>query len=235
MAAGRMHSILAQCSAMRPSTAKDVRRCDRVTRGLRRSFLKMDREVFEWSLGRWDQRYLGGSCALVAYREEEDLYVANAGDCRAVLSDNGRAVALSRDHKPDAPGEKERLEGMGACISMSKNTAYVVSKECSAGLAVSRGLGDIHFKQLGYLTPEPEVTRTQLNPAHEFIIMACDGVWDVINNQEAVDVVREFLQDTNKKTEQAVEKATTKLIEMALVKGSSDNLSAVVALFDWSE
>eukprot|EP00803_Ostreobium_quekettii_P008641 evm.model.scf_103EXC.10 EVM.evm.TU.scf_103EXC.10 scf_103EXC:119728-125923(-) len=235
MAAGRMHSILAHTLASNPTPdAKKGDRGDRVSRALRRSFLKMDKELWRWSLMNWDERYLGGSCACVAYREGEDLYVANAGDCRAVISHNGTALPLSRDHKPDAPGERERLAAVGALTAQSKNTTYIVSRECASGLAVSRCLGDIHFKQLGYLTAEPDVSRTRLEAGHEFLVMACDGVWDVMTNQEAVNVVREFLRNVER-TEEAVEAATAKLIEKALMKGSGDNLSAVVALIEWDK
>ncbi|KAI9007643.1 phosphatase 2C-like domain-containing protein, partial [Hyaloraphidium curvatum] len=134
-----------------------------------------------------------GSTACVALvTADARLWVGNAGDCRAVLATRGRpARALSRDHKPDVPQESARIRRAGG---------DVFENRVMGELAVSRSLGDFRFKKnpkLGLdeqlVSSEPEVTVTQLSADDEFLFLACDGIWDVVGNQEVVDFVRQRL------------------------------------------
>lgn len=116
------------------------------------------------------------------------LIVANAGDSRAVLSRSGQAIALSHDHKPELPLENERI---------LKAHGTVENGRVDGNLNMSRTLGDLQYKSDTSLSPEeqkitafPDVRIIPLTNEDEFIILACDGIWDVVDNQLCVDIVR---------------------------------------------
>jgi serine/threonine protein phosphatase PrpC len=157
-----------------------------------------------------------GCTALTSLIYKNTLYVANAGDSRAVLCRKGKAIELSTDHKPNRPDEKERIEKQGGNVTM-RSVARV-----NGILAISRALGDKALNP--YVIPDPEITITPLTPDDQFIIMACDGVWDVIDNQEAVNVVRQALAVDSPNLESAAEE----LKNHALIKGSRDNISVIL-------
>ena len=136
-----------------------------------------------------------GCTAVVALVQGKDLYVANAGDSRAVLCRGGKAVAMSEDHKPSQEREKSRIYKAGGFVSEIGGVARV-----NANLNLSRAIGDLRYKNNKDLPPrdqiitaEPDVTHEVLRPEDEFLVMACDGVWDVLTNQEVVTFVREKL------------------------------------------
>jgi serine/threonine protein phosphatase PrpC len=177
-----------------------------------------------------------GSTAVVAYTRHNSLYVANAGDARAVLSRNGVAEDLSEDHKPTTNKEKERLEkvqelqekaGGEVCGRIGDRIRSVKSPYA---IAVSRALGDKNFNPC--ITPEPEITQTTLNALDSFLILACDGVWDVLTSQEAVDVVKAALGNKNTISNDDCKKAAQALVKEALVRNTTDNLTVIVVGFD---
>lgn len=126
--------------------------------------------------------------------------MANAGDCRAVLCRRGKAIELSSDHRPSNPEEALRVRAAGGHICPD---GYL-----NGHLAVLRALGDHHFTDLkaptgpngsmqGPLTAEPEIASHALLPEDEFILMACDGFWDVFTSQRAVERARQQLREHN--------------------------------------
>lgn len=137
-----------------------------------------------------------GCTAVVAAVVRATLVVANAGDSRAVLADgDGVAVPLSDDHKPGAPGESARIHAAGGFVSCIGGVTRV-----NGNLSLSRAIGDLQYKQNGALgrheqvvTVQPDVVVRALAPGDAFLLLACDGVWDVLDRQAAVDVVRERL------------------------------------------
>lgn len=127
-------------------------------------------------------------CALVAGNQ---LVVANAGDSRCVLSRAGKAVALTEDHKPTNDEEFSRIMKAGG---------FVADGRVNGSLNLSRALGDLEYKQVSSLPPEeqmvtanPEIRSLRLTDDDEFLILACDGIWDVLTNDDAVAFVRERL------------------------------------------
>lgn len=130
-----------------------------------------------------------GAAALVALLRRGVLTVANAGDCRAVLCRaGGAAYPLSSDHKPDCPAEAARIAAAGA---------YVADGRVNGTLALSRALGDFYLKTATHLPAEqqaitaaPELRAVTLGRGDEFLLLACDGIWDVLSSQQAVDFVR---------------------------------------------
>lgn len=142
------------------------------------------------------------------------IYAANAGDARIVLGHGGEAHRLTKDHKADDPEEIRRIEGSGG---------FVFKGRVLGILAVTRSLGDHCMKEYVIATPyTSEKTITIASEAEtSFIIAACDGLWDVFEDQEAVDFVLERIEEK--------ELAAKYLVEEALKRGSTDNITVSVA------
>ena len=160
-----------------------------------------------------------GSAATFALIKDNHIYTGNVGDSRIVLSQNGAAIDLTSDQKPDRPDERARIEGLGGTVTIKpgKTTARVNNR-----LALSRSFGDFHSRK--YITPNPEVADHEINIKDEFIILACDGVWDAITSQQAVEIVKTALVEHQLSPEDAAKY----LIETAIYWGSTDNVSAIV-------
>eukprot|EP01104_Vermistella_antarctica_P011721 TRINITY_DN330_c0_g1_i1.p2 TRINITY_DN330_c0_g1~~TRINITY_DN330_c0_g1_i1.p2 ORF type:complete len:420 (+),score=140.92 TRINITY_DN330_c0_g1_i1:66-1325(+) len=133
----------------------------------------------------------GGCTSVVAMIRGNKVYVANAGDSRAVISKAGVATPLSIDHKPHDEEEFRRITAAGG---------YVRGDRVNGNLNLSRAIGDLQYKTNPSLAPKdqiitayPDIQELELTPEHDFLILACDGIWDVMTNQEAVDFVRERL------------------------------------------
>ncbi|EPY27917.1 protein phosphatase [Strigomonas culicis] len=130
-----------------------------------------------------------GNCILLV---QHHLYCANTGDSRSVLCRGGVAIALSEDHKPTKDDEMERIIKAGGFVQMGRVNGI---------LSLSRAFGDYAFKDMN-LKPEqmaitvmPQVLHVELVPMDEFVIIACDGIWDMMTNEAAVEFVRNELAD----------------------------------------
>ncbi|CAM6129818.1 unnamed protein product [Calypogeia fissa] len=147
---------------------------------VRSGYLAADAEFLE-------QRVSSGASCVTAIVKDGYMVVANAGDCRAVLSRAGTAEALTSDHRAGRDDERQRIESLGGFVDNLTGTWRV-----QGTLAVSRGLGDMHLKE--WISAEPEVQKLRITPDCEFLILASDGLWDAVTNQEAVNTARAFLQ-----------------------------------------
>ncbi|KAG1346432.1 putative protein phosphatase 2C 8 [Cocos nucifera] len=192
------------------------------------SFLRMDGEVSAASAGSGAEaaERTVGSTAVVAVVGPRRIVVANCGDSRAVLSRGGVAVPLSSDHKPDRPDEMERVEAAGGRV-INWNGYRVLGV-----LATSRSIGDCYLKP--YVTSEPEVTVTDRTGKDEFLILASDGLWDVVSNEVACRITRRCLSGRTARmfpeavTGRSAAEAAALLAELAISRGSKDNVSVVV-------
>jgi len=153
---------------------------------LKDGFLKTDQDLRE------DKEFANdssGCTAVVALITEDNrVLVSNAGDSRAVISIHGKCKALSYDHKPVNRIESSRIVAAGGFVEFGR---------VNGNLALSRALGDFEFKQNSTLpateqivTANPDIIEHKLGDEDEFMIIACDGIWDCKTNQEAVDFVR---------------------------------------------
>jgi protein phosphatase 2C family protein 2/3 len=183
---------------------------------LKEAFYRTDEDFYD-SCGPGET---SGSTGLAACVIGGKLYIANAGDCRAVLSRKGKAIDLSIDQKPSSEGEMERIKNAGGFVE----DGYV-----NGLLGVSRAFGDWHLEGLkgrggktGPLTVDPEIEKTRLTEDDEFLILACDGLWDVFSSQNAIDMARASLRQHNDPV-----KAAKELASEALRRDSSDNVSVV--------
>ncbi|KNA09518.1 hypothetical protein SOVF_152860 isoform A [Spinacia oleracea] len=185
---------------------------------MEKSFARMDEEVGGGIDGvEKVEEMTVGSTAVVAVVGKEEVVVANCGDSRAVICRNGVAVPLSLDHKPDRPDELARIEAAGGRV-INWNGHRVLGV-----LATSRSI---------------EVTISKRTAADEFLILASDGLWDVITNEIACQVVRrcltgriksqEFFNQICKISSNRAEVAAVLLAELAIAKGSKDNISVIV-------
>ncbi|XP_051142404.1 probable protein phosphatase 2C 25 [Andrographis paniculata] len=160
----------------------------------------------------------GGTCCVTAVVCKGDLAVSNAGDCRAVMSRGGVAEALTVDHRPSLEDERERIESLGGYVDCCHGFWRV-----HGSLAVSRAIGDRHLKQ--WVIAEPTTKVFKIRPECEFLILASDGLWDNVGNQEAVDVVRSHCVDVDRPEPFS---ACKKLMDLALTRGSLDDISIMV-------
>ncbi|CAK9182989.1 unnamed protein product [Ilex paraguariensis] len=157
----------------------------------------------------------GGSTAVtVILINCQKLVVANVGDSRAVICKNGVAKQLSVDHEPSK--EREIIENRGGFVSNFPGDVPRVDGQ----LAVARAFGDKSLKE--HLTSEPDVTMEIIDDDTEFVILASDGIWKVLSNQEAVDCIK-HIKDARS--------AAKHLTEEALARKSSDDISCIVVRF----
>ncbi|KAG7098510.1 hypothetical protein E1B28_000454 [Marasmius oreades] len=139
------------------------------------------------------------------------LYCANAGDARGVLCRTGKAVRLTYDHKGSDKQEAKRITDAGG---------FVMSGRVNGVLAVTRSLGDSSMKE--FVVGAPYTTETELCDDDEFLILACDGLWDVISDQGAVDLIRDI---------EDAQAASQKLLKYALSHHTTDNVTVIVVRF----
>lgn len=162
-----------------------------------------------------------GTTALTALILGRLLLVANAGDCRAVLCRKGVAVEMSQDHRPTCPIERKRVEELGG---------YVDDGYLNGLLSVTRALGDWDMKlphgSSSPLIAEPDVQQITLTEDDEFLIIGCDGIWDVMSNQHAISLVRCGLRRHDDPQQCARE-----LVNEALRLNTCDNLTVIVVCF----
>lgn len=154
---------------------------------VRSGYLATDAEFLQ-------QGVKSGACCVTAIMKDGHMVVANAGDCRAVLSRAGTAEALTSDHRAGREDERQRIESLGGFVDNFSGRWRV-----QGTLAVSRGIGDLHLKE--WISAEPEVQKLPITPECEFLILASDGLWDAVTNQEAVDTAKTFFQSERMKAE----------------------------------
>ncbi|XP_068662291.1 probable protein phosphatase 2C 2 isoform X2 [Aristolochia californica] len=162
-----------------------------------------------------------GTTAITALVFGRFLLVANAGDCRAVLCRKGDAVDMSQDHKPIYASERRRIEECGGFV----DDGYL-----NCVLSVTRALGDWDMKlprgSASPLIAEPEFRQVVLTEDDEFLIIGCDGIWDVMSSQHAVSVVRRALRRHDDP-----ERCARELVMEALRLNTFDNLTVIVVCF----
>jgi len=175
---------------------------------LKAAYLATDQQIGDSKIG-------AGTTAVSALIEvnpdtnQRWLLVANVGDARAVIGrKDGVAHRLSRDHKGSDADENKRITAAGG---------FVLLNRVNGVLAVTRSLGDTAMKDV--VTGEPYQTQTLLCTDDTILILACDGLWDVTSDQEAVDLTK---GETNAQV------MSEKLLAHALKRGSTDNISVMV-------
>lgn len=186
-----------------------------------------------------------GTTAVVAFFEKGKLWVANVGDARAILVKEDSVVRLSKDHKPTDPDEKTRVEKAGGKITrkkvykldgdvyrvdfenrseqqkLAKREAKFIANEpfrINDEIAMSRALGDRRYKD-GLVIADPDIKMIEVKPGDKKLVLACDGVWDVMSDEDVAELIR---------NEKDPQKAAELIKKKALELETGDNISVMV-------
>ena len=204
-----------------------------ISKALVRAFVDMDNELRES-----DFLDASGSTAVCAVITPTHVVCANIGDSRCVIGlRDGTCVEMTEDHKPELEFEKKRILEAGG---------FVMYDRVNGELAMSRALGDFQYKDVNVpqheqmVTCYPDVSVHERTADDELICLACDGVWDVMSNSEAVLYLTQIIPQGSSSSSNGEKSKTNiraldlaeSLIKLALQAGSTDNLSAVIVKLD---
>jgi len=160
-----------------------------------------------------------------------DLYIANVGDCEAVLCRDGKPILLSRKHSPSDSSEMERVIKAGGHTEVVESSIYV--GEVGHLFETSRSFGDLvdcahehSVRKVRGLCCDPYVKRYELEPTDEFLLLGCDGIWEKFKKKDAVAIVRKSLR-----RDKDIRKAANALVEDAMGRHATDNLSTILIGF----
>lgn len=159
-----------------------------------------------------------GSTALVILKHNNILYVANVGDSRVIINNNDKAISISEDHKPSDISEYNRIIALGGKVIRDNYGTHRVN----GTLSLSRAIGDIYLKP--YVSSIPDIYTVKLSNANNYLIAASDGLWDVFDNQELVNLINNnnIIQDKN---DNKLKTICKKIVSLARSKGSGDNIT----------
>lgn len=190
--------------------------------GIKVGFLKLDKEMKELPelVKKKDK---SGSTAICCLVSPKHFFFINCGDSRAVLSRDNKVMFSTNDHKPFNVEEKERIQNAGGSVMLQR---------VNGSLAVSRALGDYEYKQNEdktdceqLVSPEPEINVIERdNSKDEFIILACDGIFDVISNEDLCTYVR-YLFETRSPTSDSLLPIASSILDTCLHKVSFFKIS----------
>ncbi|KAG7712857.1 hypothetical protein KL950_000728 [Ogataea haglerorum] len=197
------------------------------SQSLKDGFLACDVAILDDEELSKDPSGCAATCVIIS---KDKIYCGNAGDSRTILSVNGQCKPLSFDHKPTNEGEKARIVAAGGYVDLGR---------VNGNLALSRGIGDFEFKQSPHLPAEeqvvtayPDVMVHEAAKDDEFIVLACDGIWDCLTSQQVVDFVRRGI-----KLKQSLTEICESMMDTCLAPSSGgsgigcDNMSVcIVAL-----
>ncbi|RLN21990.1 protein kinase and PP2C-like domain-containing protein [Panicum miliaceum] len=155
-----------------------------------------------------------GCTAVTALVVRNKLFVANAGDCRAILSRAGKPFPMTKDHVASCPKERERVIKAGTEVKWQIDTWRVGT----AALQVTRSIGDDDLKPA--VTAQPEVIETALSDDDEFLVMASDGLWDVVSNDDVLSIIKDTVKEPGM--------CSKRLATEAAERGSKDNITVIV-------
>eukprot|EP01089_Gocevia_fonbrunei_P004862 TRINITY_DN1493_c0_g1_i1.p1 TRINITY_DN1493_c0_g1~~TRINITY_DN1493_c0_g1_i1.p1 ORF type:complete len:266 (+),score=71.21 TRINITY_DN1493_c0_g1_i1:348-1145(+) len=179
---------------------------DDVIDAIRTSFVDCSKEMTPSNIKR------SGTTAVTTVVLGNKLYVADVGDSRAVMWRDGKALRISLDHKPDLPSEEKRIRNLNGFVSPNGRVVGM--------LAVSRALGDVDLQP--FVSAEPFVDVFDIAQPPDFLVMACDGVWDVLSDESACAIIS---------GESDIVRAAMKVRDCAYSYGSQDNISVVLVKF----
>jgi serine/threonine protein phosphatase PrpC len=197
---------------------------DNVTDALKDGLVKADAKIVDRAN---EEGWPAGTTAVLVAIIGEKLYSSNLGDSEAIVCVNKGNTrvphVLVHKHKPTDDRERDRIIALGAPVFRGR----ILGK-----LAVSRALGDAEYKvpkaKANFVSNEAYAASMDLNETHEFIVLACDGLWDKLTHQEVIDFVHEHLA-----LGQSPQHISELLAQHALDKGSRDNVTVIIVLLKW--
>lgn len=183
-----------------------------------------------WLHEEQEERSMGDESGSSAKRRT--ILAANIGDSRAVLSRDNKAWDLSRDHKPDDPVERSRIEDLGGKVIWCGDTDEFGQPiedtgvyRVNGNLALARAIGD--RSERPHVTADPEIISVDVEEGDEFIVIATDGLWDVMESADAVNFVKLSLKEGISK-----DKIAQVIVQEALRLGTWDNVTVVIIWID---
>ncbi len=200
-----------------------------VTYPLHKRFVLKVYDHIQKSFKQNDAAYVSGTTCLIAVHFKHNscnyLNVLNTGDSRCILCRDNFAMPLTKDHKPNWPEERHRIEKLGGKI------VYDGFDWRIKDLSVSRAFGDLNATP--FLTHRPDLFRYKLDKNDKFFVLACDGLWDVMTNADVVNFILLNCYDSTTKNRINKEmNIAKKLAEYALKKGSTDNITIIVVFIN---
>jgi len=150
------------------------------------------------------------TCLVVGKGESRFLFTANAGDARAVLCRDGKAIRLTEEHKAADPIESKRILDQGG---------FIVNGRVNGQIVITRSLGDHLMKE--FIIGDPYLNYQKLTDKDTHLIVACDGLWDVVDDQGASDFLAQY-------PNASADELSKRLLVKAIQDGSTDNLSICV-------
>jgi len=150
------------------------------------------------------------TCVVVGKGESRQLFAANVGDARAVLCRDGKAIRLTEEHKASEVAEAKRITDSGG---------FIINGRVNGQIIITRSLGDHLMKE--FIIGDPHLRHEKLSDQDTHLIVACDGLWDVVEDQQAVDFVLQHKDNS-------AGEISKKLLIKALQDGTTDNLSIMV-------
>lgn len=177
-----------------------------------------------------EQQLDAGSTVAVCLMVGSQLIAANVGDSEIVLSRGGQPLVMSTIHNMNKnPAEEDRVKEAGGRV-FQKRLGHPRFNPQFLNIAVTRSIGDLYFKDEFFtggkpsgLVSDADSHTTTLTPEDKFLIMACDGLWDVVTYQESIDFVAEGI-----KASKSLDTIAEELTQLALTKGSYDNITVIV-------
>lgn len=242
LAAKQLHkNVLAH---FRQKQVQPASRDEKLKLALKEAFVQTDKEIV--GLAERKKFEQVGSTAAVAMLHGNPklgtalrLVLAHVGDSRAIICRAGQGVAVTEDHTPGRLDEKKRIERAGGLVLNVRGAWRIAAPTNRAGmtkaarreyqgLAMTRSLGDMHFKQPSVLSsPEPEVKVMPITDKDLFMVLCTDGITSVLSNQEIVDAAGKNWDDP--------EEAAKTVVRTAFQKGSDESVTAMVIQFGWQD
>jgi serine/threonine protein phosphatase PrpC len=159
-----------------------------------------------------------GSTALVIIKKNTLLYIANVGDSRVIINSNNNAFPISEDHKPSEISEYTRILNLGGHVIKDPYGTHRVN----GTLSLSRAIGDLYLKP--YVSSVPDIYTVKLSKSNNYLIAASDGLWDVFDNQELINLVNAN-NIVNDISDCKIKEICKKIVSVARLKGSGDNIT----------
>ncbi|KAK2910999.1 hypothetical protein QQF64_026605 [Cirrhinus molitorella] len=202
-AATHLHIILSQQEALKSDAAAAFK-----------STFKQTDDMFKTKAKR--ERLRSGSTGVAVLLTSDRLTVSWLGDSQAMLVRQGEPVTLMDPHKPEREDEKKRIEDLGGCI------AFMGCWRVNGTYAVSRAIGD--FDQKPYVSNEADCSSIHLNGHEDYVLLACDGFFDVVRPGDVPGLVQEALRETGGSADDVAQS----LVAHAKAAGSSDNITVLL-------
>ncbi|GIX77459.1 hypothetical protein CDAR_491741 [Caerostris darwini] len=168
-----------------------------------------------------EENLRSGSTAVCALIREKTVYLSWVGDSQAVLVKEGKPAIVTDPHKPERLDERKRIEDLGGEVTCNTGISRV-----NGILAVTRALGDPDHKR--YISGEPEITTINLDGTEDFLILACDGLWDGMSPEDVTSAL--YYNISGSAPDEPLDTVAAKLVHQSKLQGSEDNITAVVVL-----